>query len=292
MTIDKPDTDKKLSELYENSASELPHASVDNMIMAAAKKQAETRKKKIEKKPFFSPFPDNWMLPVSVSVFALLFLTIGIVQLMPTPQDEFDVLNIPQEESFASEKRVPLDTAKKRKDKSQQVKQSALKNPASQAIMLKKEFRENESADSDATSFADDFNASMNKPAMSMQASPEKQLRRSAATLEQTIEKYDAKLKPESPKKLFELKRNEATSMGRTRQLESSIIQGDKLDKLQTIDEQAAETWIKNIENLLRQSKDMAIDELIKFRKAYPYFIITNQALLKLEAELLNSNKN
>ncbi|MBL4763355.1 MAG: hypothetical protein JKY93_11750 [Gammaproteobacteria bacterium] len=308
MTIDNPNTDKKLSELYQSAADELPPASIDNLITAEAKKQAQQTQYKKEKKPFFSPFPENWMLPVSA--FALLVLTVGIVQLMPTPQDEIKIFDIPQEESFSSRARTTqlnspttkitaLGKAKKSKDKAAQLRQPLLKKPMSATAPYITEDEElndtisgvNKPMDADTALFADDLKASRDQSVMAMPTAVEKQRQESGVTSQQAINNPDEQRKPESRKSLFELKRNEPQKIDNAKEINSNMYRAAKSDSSEKTHELSAEHWLKKIELLLSQLKPAeAREELIKFRKTFPHFKITNKAILKLETTLLETS--
>lgn len=86
---DKQPNDEQLSNLYGQTGREQPPAHLNDAILAAARRETASRPH-----PAYSPFSNNWRVPVSLA--AVLVLSIGLVNLMDdevTPAlDESDVL--------------------------------------------------------------------------------------------------------------------------------------------------------------------------------------------------------
>ena len=67
--------DEQLSSLYKDIEQEVPASHLDDAILAAARRETTSRPR-----PAYSPFSNNWRVPVSLA--AVLVLSIGLVNLM------------------------------------------------------------------------------------------------------------------------------------------------------------------------------------------------------------------
>ena len=75
--------DSELSRLYRRGADEEPGASLDERILAEARRAVSTRRKVAH-----SPFARHWMVPTSLA--AVLVLSVSVVLMMPEPALDTD----------------------------------------------------------------------------------------------------------------------------------------------------------------------------------------------------------